>query len=98
MLYLIINLHTEERGVFQTAHDAAMSVSGLDLDLLTACGASERVTVEQRSQAAERAFRKWLALVRAMSALEQLAPKAAERARLTDDSIQDFRERKDAPQ
>lgn len=70
------------------ANRAALAAHMLDFWLLSA--GSPSLAREERAAAAERAFRIWFPLVRAMTALEQAAPNAAERARQADLKVRDW--------
>jgi hypothetical protein len=75
----------------QAAHQAAMFATKLDVDLLTA--ASPTAAKDVRAAAIERAFRKYLPLVRAFTELQNAAPNAFRQAHTEDANITDFRER-----
>lgn len=78
----------------QAAHEAALAVHLLDFDLQAAASANVEAAVARDHLA--RAFHKYRQIVRAMTALEQVAPNAAQAGYDADDRIQDFKQERAA--
>lgn len=83
----MIQLHANDH-MGEAANNAGVAAHLLDFHLLAA--GSDRLSRAERAKHAEKAMRIWFPLVRAMTALEQAAPNAAERARQADLKVRDW--------